>query len=116
MLGAEILATNFIPGYEAVSTDCTHCTVEQEMDSHMCHMSTYWSADLVSCQFHADLRTENIHIMGGGEYCRFVNFFVRKSVESRFMLIQGSKLVESMFSQNPTQPPNPPPHMESKLK
>ena len=42
------------------------CTVvqsfsfEQEMDSHMCHMSTSWSEDLVSCQFLSDLRTSNI--------------------------------------------------------
>ena len=42
------------------------CTVvqsfssEQEMDSHMCHMSTSWSEDLVSCQFLFDLRTSNI--------------------------------------------------------
>ena len=42
------------------------CTVvqsfssEQEMDSPMCHMSTFWSEDLVSCQFLSDLRTSNI--------------------------------------------------------
>ena len=48
--------------------DCVHlygvlCTVyscTQEMDSHMCHMSSSWSEDLVSCQFLSDLRTSNI--------------------------------------------------------
>ena len=40
------------------------CTVvqsdRQEIDSHMFHMSTSWSEDLVSCQFLSDLRTSNI--------------------------------------------------------
>ena len=76
-LGPEILASkpiNFLTAhvwsYEAVSTDCTSCTTlctvvqsfssEQEIDSHMFHMSTSWSKDLVSCQFLSDLRTSNI--------------------------------------------------------
>ena len=42
------------------------CTVvqsfssKQEIDSHMFHISTSWSEDLVSCQFLSDLRTINI--------------------------------------------------------
>ena len=45
---------------------CVQCTVvqsfssQQEMDSHMFHMLTSWSEDLVSCQFLADLRTSNL--------------------------------------------------------
>ena len=50
--------------------NCTVCFVlctvvqslssEQEIDSHMFHMSTSWSEDLVSCQSDSDHRTNNI--------------------------------------------------------
>ena len=49
-----------------LGTQLHNCTIvqlstsEQEIDFHMCHMSTFWSEDLVSCQFHSDLRTSNI--------------------------------------------------------
>ena len=49
-----------------LGTPLHSCTVvqlsssEQEIDFHMCHMSTFWSEDLVSCQFHSDLCTSNI--------------------------------------------------------
>ena len=33
---------------------------EEEIDYHMCHMSTSWSGDLVSCQYTSDLRISNI--------------------------------------------------------
>ena len=33
---------------------------EQEIDFHMCHLSTFWSGDLVSCQYPSDLHTGNM--------------------------------------------------------
>ena len=79
-LGPEILASNpinFLPAhvwsYEAVHSTQYNCTVhfvlctvvqsfssEQEIYSHMFHMATSWSEDLVSCQFLSDLHTSNI--------------------------------------------------------
>ena len=49
-----------------LGTQLHNCTIvqlstsEQEIDFHMCHMSTSWSEDLVRCQFHSDLHTSNI--------------------------------------------------------
>ena len=43
-----------------------HCTVvqsfssEQEIDHHMCHMSTFWSGDSVSCQSLLDHHTSKL--------------------------------------------------------
>ena len=33
---------------------------EQEIVFHMCHMSTSWSGDFVSCQSYSDYHTSNI--------------------------------------------------------
>ena len=33
---------------------------EQEIDSTMCHMSTSWNGDMVSCQYPSDLCNANM--------------------------------------------------------
>ena len=38
----------------------TNVVFEQDIDLHMCHMSTSWSGDLTSCQSNSDLRSSNM--------------------------------------------------------